>query len=42
MERFRALGECTTASAIVLVLLVVGFGAMMTLSAQALQLATLN
>jgi hypothetical protein len=42
LNKFRIFGECTMAVAMVAVTLAVGFGAMMAVSAQALQFASLN
>jgi hypothetical protein len=42
MERFRVFGECAAAGALVIVTLIIGFGALMAVSTQALQLASLN
>ena len=42
LNKFRIFGECTMAVAMVALTLAVGFGAMMAVSTQALQFASLN
>lgn len=42
MRKVRIVGECVMAVTMVVVTLAVGFGAMMALSAQAMQFASLN
>lgn len=42
MNKFRIFGECTLAVGMVALTLAVGFGAMMVMSAQAMQFASVN
>lgn len=42
MKKIRVFGECVMAVGMVALTLAVGFGAMMTVSAQAMQFASLN